>query len=45
VNKSFDVCYERPADESNGQYELVASVPDRKSNYLSSALAPLEKNT
>lgn len=45
VNKSFDVCYEQSPDENNSRYELVASVPDRRSNYLSSALAPLEKNT
>jgi hypothetical protein len=43
-NTSFDVCHEyAPADGS--RYELVAHLPDKNNNYLTPALAVLEKNT
>ncbi|KAG0475084.1 hypothetical protein HPP92_014770 [Vanilla planifolia] len=44
-NKSFDVCYEYVAEQGNGLYELVAHLPDKANNYLTPALAVLEKNT
>ncbi|KAH0461502.1 hypothetical protein IEQ34_009077 [Dendrobium chrysotoxum] len=44
-NKSFDVCYEYVAEEGNELYELVAHLPDKANNYLTPALAVLEKNT
>jgi uncharacterized protein YbjT (DUF2867 family) len=44
-NKSFDVCYEYAAEEGQGLYELVAHLPDKSNNYLTPALAVLEKNT
>ncbi|CAI5525086.1 unnamed protein product [Closterium sp. Naga37s-1] len=42
-NKSFDICYEYT--DNAGLYELVAHLPDRANNYLTPALAQLEKNT
>ncbi|CAI7745318.1 unnamed protein product [Closterium sp. NIES-54] len=42
-NKSFDICYEYT--DNSGLYELVAHLPDRANNYLTPALAQLEKNT
>eukprot|EP00850_Spirogloea_muscicola_P015383 SM000117S25503 [mRNA] locus=s117:209069:212156:+ [translate_table: standard] len=44
-NKSFDVCYEYTAEASQSLYELVAHLPDKSNNYLTPALALLEKNT
>jgi hypothetical protein len=44
-NKTFDVCYEVPADAGTSLYELVTSVPDKTGSYLSLATAPLVKNT
>ncbi|KAK8950998.1 hypothetical protein KSP39_PZI003704 [Platanthera zijinensis] len=44
-NKSFDVCYEYVAEKGNELYELVAHLPDKANNYLTPALAVLEKNT
>lgn len=44
-NKSFDVCYEYVAEQGQGLYELVAHLPDKSNNYLTPALAVLEKNT
>eukprot|EP00897_Mesotaenium_endlicherianum_P004919 jgi/Mesen1/4455/ME000227S03470 len=44
-NKSFDVCHEYTAEEGTGLYELVAHLPDKSNNYLTPALALLEKNT
>lgn len=44
-NKSFDVCYEYTAEEGLGLYELVAHLPDKSNNYLTPALAVLERNT
>ena len=33
------------ADEGNTMYELVAHVPDERSNYLKAAVSSLAKNT
>ncbi|KAL3692655.1 hypothetical protein R1sor_006306 [Riccia sorocarpa] len=44
-NKSFDVCHEYTSEEGQGLYELVAHLPDKSNNYLTPALAVLEKNT
>ena len=46
-NKSFDVCYEYGSGEAGGesQYEKIAQVSDKSNNYLTPALAVLEKNT
>lgn len=44
-NKSFDVCYEYVAETGTQLYELVAHLPDKANNYLTPALAILEKNT
>jgi len=48
-NKSFDVCYEYAAGGAEGgeasQYELVQQVRGKSNNYLTPALAVLEKNT
>ncbi|XP_020582630.1 uncharacterized protein LOC110026145 [Phalaenopsis equestris] len=44
-NKSFDVCYEYVGEQGNELYELVAHLPDKANNYLTPALAVLEKNT
>ncbi|GBG88070.1 hypothetical protein CBR_g46441 [Chara braunii] len=44
-NKSFEVCYEYTLEEGQGLYELVAHLPDKANNYLTPALALLEKNT
>lgn len=44
-NKSFDVCYEYIAEKGNELYELVAHLPDKANNYLTPALAVLEKDT
>ncbi|KHN38115.1 Hypothetical protein glysoja_007157 [Glycine soja] len=44
-NKSFDVCYEYIAEDGRELYELVAHLPDKANNYLTPALAVLEKNT
>ncbi|KAK7349061.1 hypothetical protein VNO77_06111 [Canavalia gladiata] len=44
-NKSFDVCYEYVAEDGKELYELVAHLPDKANNYLTPALAVLEKNT
>eukprot|EP00246_Nothoceros_aenigmaticus_P013635 TRINITY_DN4791_c0_g1_i1.p1 TRINITY_DN4791_c0_g1~~TRINITY_DN4791_c0_g1_i1.p1 ORF type:complete len:295 (-),score=41.58 TRINITY_DN4791_c0_g1_i1:346-1230(-) len=44
-NKSFDVCYEYTLETGQGLYELVAHLPDKSNNYLTPALAVLEKNT
>ncbi|KAK3269263.1 hypothetical protein CYMTET_22287, partial [Cymbomonas tetramitiformis] len=43
-NKSFDVCYEYTPEEDS-LYELVAHVPTKTSNYLTSAMANMEPNT
>ncbi len=43
-NTSFDVCHEyAPADGS--RFELVAHLPEKNNNYLTPALAVLEKNS
>eukprot|EP00775_Hariotina_reticulata_P008005 gene8005-8203_t len=44
-NKTFDVCYEYQPDEGLQLYELVASIPSSRGNYLSAALSSLQKNT
>ncbi len=44
-NKTFEVCQEYAAAGGLEMYELVAHLPDRNNNYLSPALATLEKNT
>ncbi|GAQ83204.1 hypothetical protein KFL_001390220 [Klebsormidium nitens] len=44
-NKSFEVCYEYTSEQGQGLYELVAHLPDKSNNYLTPALALLEKNT
>ena len=44
-NKTFEVCQEYAAAGGLEKYELVAHLPDRNNNYLSPALATLEKNT
>jgi hypothetical protein len=44
-NKTFEVCYEYTPEEGLEMYELVAHLPDKSNNYLSPALATLEKNT
>jgi len=46
VNKTFDVCYELPADASGDSlFELVSSVPDKSGQYLADAAKLLTKNT
>jgi hypothetical protein len=45
-NKSFDVCYEYGnAAGVDGGYEKIAQVSGTNDNYLTPALAVLEKNT
>ena len=45
-NKSFDVCYEYVNSEGgDGGYEKIAQVVGTNDNYLTPALAVLEKNT
>jgi hypothetical protein len=44
-NKTFEVCSEVTSAEGTSAYELVAHLPDRSNNYLTPALAGLEKNT
>ena len=44
-NKTFEVCAEYAAASGLEMYELVAHLPDKNNNYLSPALATLEKNT
>ncbi len=44
-NKTFEVCSEVAAASGDSAYELVAHLPDRSNNYLTPALAGLEKNT
>ena len=44
-NKTFEVCYEYQPEQGLEMYELVAHLPDKSNNYLSPALAPLERNT
>ena len=45
-NKSFDVCYEYSnAAGGDGGYEKIAQVTGTNDNYLTPALAVLEKNT
>ena len=44
-NKTFEVCAEYAASSGLEMYELVAHLPDKNNNYLSPALATLEKNT
>lgn len=44
-NKAFEVCYEYTPEAGLEMYELVAHLPDKANNYLSPALATLEKNT
>ena len=44
-NKTFEVCAEYTASRGLEMYELVAHLPDKSNNYLSPALATLEKNT
>jgi hypothetical protein len=44
-NKTFEVCSEVAAEPGAAAYELVAHLPDRSNNYLTPALAGLEKNT
>lgn len=44
-NKTFEVCAEYAASRGLEMYELVAHLPDKSNNYLSPALATLEKNT
>lgn len=43
-NKSFDVCQEYISDEGS-LYELIAHLPDKSNNYLTSALSRLDSNT
>lgn len=43
-NKSYEVCYEYKAEEGS-LYELIAHLPDKSNNYLTSALAKLDANT
>jgi hypothetical protein len=43
-NKSYEVCYEYKAEEGS-LYELIAHLPDKSNNYLTSALSSLEVNT
>ena len=43
VNKTFDVSFE--ASASSDEFELVAHIPDKNSDYVASALGELEKNT
>lgn len=44
-NKAFDVAYEAAGPDGLANFELVAHLPDKANNYLSPALAGLEKNT
>lgn len=44
-NKTFDVCWEYTPEEGLESYELVAHLPDKANNYLSPALATLQRNT
>ena len=44
-NKAFDVAYEAVGPGGLANFELVAHLPDKANNYLSPALAVLEKNT
>lgn len=44
-NKTFEVCHEYTPEEGLERYELVAHLPDKANNYLTPALAGLEKNT
>ena len=44
-NKTFEVCWEYTPEEGLEQYELVAHLPDKANNYLSPALATLQRNT
>lgn len=44
-NKTFEVCWEYTAEAGLEAYELVAHLPDKANNYLSPALATLQKNT
>lgn len=44
-NKTFEVCHEYTPEEGLEQYELVAHLPNKATNYLGPALAVLENNT
>lgn len=44
-NKTFEVCWEYTPEEGLESYELVAHLPDKANNYLSPALATLQRNT
>lgn len=44
-NKAFDVAYEAVGPGGLANFELVAHLPHKANNYLSPALAVLEKNT
>jgi len=44
-NKTFDVCWEYSPEDGLESYELVAHLPDKANNYLSPALATLQRNT
>lgn len=44
-NKTFEVCWEYTPEAGLEAYELVAHLPDKANNYLSPALATLQKNT
>lgn len=44
-NKTFEVCHEYTSKDGFMQYELIAHLPDKSSNYLSSALADLQSMT
>lgn len=41
-NKTFDVCNENFGKEGLQQYELIAHLPDKSSNYIKSALSDLQ---
>ena len=43
-NKTFEVAHEALAPIDMGGYELVAHLPDKSNDYLSSALTSMEKN-
>ncbi len=44
-NTTFEVCHEYTPEKGLETYELVAHLPDKANNYLSPALAILERNT
>jgi len=44
-NKTFEVCHEYTAADGLEQYELIAHVPSKSSNYLDAALSNLQSMT